>query len=255
MSSTILVVIVLVVMWLVVLVPMFVRRQEDDEAASEEQAAGRTRVLTRRRRADAAESSTAADLSTAHGPVWPGLAPSAFSRDQARHRMLHRRRRTLLVLQVAAGLSCGGALIVTAWFWVPQLFATAFLAGYIGWLRQQVRRERARRLRRAALHAKSAPAPFLAALWPAQPDYAALRDARPPAARRASEPNPARSHSPAPTATADGGWRPVRVPVPTYVTKPPARPTDPVASLDDDPTLADIDPTAEPFERRRAANG
>jgi hypothetical protein len=46
------------------------------------------------------------------------------------------------------------------------------------------------------------------------------------------------------------------VPVPTYVTKPPARDVDSVVNLDDDdPTLTDIDPIVERVERRRAANG
>jgi hypothetical protein len=171
--------------------------------------------------------------------------------------MLRRRRRTLLLLHVAVGLSCGGALVATAWFWVPQLLATAFLVGYVGWLRQQVRRERARRLRRTALHKGSAPAPFPAPLRPARPDHGAARSHRPPADRLASpasEPTPARSPVPAPAT--DGSWHPVPVPAPTYVTTPPAHPIDPVVSIDDDdPALADIDPAVEPFEHRRAANG
>jgi hypothetical protein len=264
-SSTILVVIVLVVMWLVVLVPMFVRRHEDTTDASDAsdlaaQPASRTRVLARR------TPSTRGTRPYRHRPAdhhadadagWPGIAASAFSREQARHRMLRRRRRTLLLLITVTGLGFTGATLVTAWFWILQALGTVLLVGYAGWLRQQVRRERARRLRRAALSAGTRPAPFPAPLGRLRtsrmvPD---LRRPAPRPAARAAEPT-APAHTRGGTSTVDGAWRPVPVPVPTYVTKPAAPRTDPPVALDDDdPTFADIEPIVEPVERRRAVNG
>jgi len=257
-SSTILMVIVLVVMWLVVLVPMFVRRHEDE--ADADLPASPTRVLARRthsnrgagpHRRRSNEDSNDAALGRS------GVAASAFSRDRAGRHMLRRRRRTLLLLLTLIALGLAGATLVTAWLWVLEALGTALLAGYVGWLRKQVGRERARRLRRAALSARTAPPPFPTPLGrlrlPTETPGVRASPARP--AGRAGEPTaPLRAGRRA--STSDGTWRPVPLPAPTYAATPPTRPGDPVVALDDDdPALADIDPLITPVERRRAANG
>jgi hypothetical protein len=244
-SSTILMVIVLVVMWLVVLVPMFVRRHED-EAASADQPASPTRVLARRTRSTRGRGPhrhRCDDAGNDAAPGWPGVAASAFSRDQARRRMLLRRRRTLLLLLTLTALGFAGATLVTAWFWGLHICATALLAGYVAWLRKQVGREHARRLRRAALSARTAPPSFPAPLGH-------LRPAPQTPSARVSAARPA-SRAGEPTAPPHTGGRPS-----TSDSKLSARPGDPVVALDDDdPTLADIEPVVTPVERRRAVNG
>jgi hypothetical protein len=277
MSSTILMVIVLVVMWLVVLVPMFVHRHDDAEADPADLSVG-ARVLTRRvppsRRARPYRHSPAGDVSppaaeaivdgAGEPPGWAEVAASAFSADEARRRMLHRRRRTLLALLALAIAGFAGAELLTAWFWGVQLLGTVLLVGYVGWLRRQVRREQARRRRRAALSARSARPPS-----PAPPVH--RRAGHPPTDRHrvaghrsAAHPAPAAGRGAASTSAVDrgpepttaSGWQPVPVPTPTYVTKPPAPRVDRIVSLDDDdPALVDIDPVVEPVERRRAVNG
>jgi len=257
-SSTILMVIVLVVMWLVVLVPMFVRRHEDE--ADADLPASPTRVLARRTRSTRGtgphrrrpnEHSNDAALG------WPGVAASAFSRDRARRRMLARRRRTLLLLVTLIALGFAGATLVTAWVWVLEALATALSAGYVGWLRKQVGRERARRLRRAALSARMAAPPFPAPLGrlrlPTHAPGPRVSPARP--AGLAGEPTAPLRAGGRPS-TSDGTWRPVPLPAPTYAATPPTRPGDPAVALDDDdPALADIDPVITPVEHRRASNG
>jgi hypothetical protein len=263
-------VIVLVVMWLVVLVPMFVRRHEDDEAGDADRSASRARVLTRRAppgRRTRSYRHHPLDDAPVDGRGRPAVAAAAFSRDRVRRRMLRRRRRTLVLLFALAAAGFAAAELMTAWFWVVQVLGTALLIGYVGWLRQQVRRERARRRRRAAL-AAGRPAPFPAPLTrrpgvgptrrqarTARPAQAGYRTAGHPVglAARADESTAA----PRLATAADGGsWRPVPVPTPTYVTKPAVHRVDSVVSLDDDdPALIDIDPIVEPVERRRAVNG
>jgi hypothetical protein len=246
-SSTILMVIVLVVMWLVVLVPMFVRRHDSDVEDGQSDA-GRVRVLNRR-------STSRARSGAAPGRPAAGLAVAAFSHDRARRRMLRRRRRTLLILLVLAAASSAAAVAVSPAMWAVQVFADLLLVSYLGWLRQQVRRERARRLRRAALSARTAPAPFPAPIDRAghrrRTSTARAERTAPWAADRAIP-----SDTAAPAPATGGSWDPVPVPVPTYVTAPAASRPDSVVSIDDDdPAFVDIDSVIEPIERRRAANG
>ncbi len=277
MSSTILMVIVLVVMWLVVLVPMFVRRHEDDDEQADDRSVGGARVLTRRaapgRRAGPhryhpLDGPARRDYQSDDAPGRAAVAASAFSGDRERRRMLRRRRRTLLLLVALTVGGVAGAEVVTGWFWVVQVFGVVLLAGYVGWLRQQVRRERARRHRRAALSSREAVA-FPAALPRRGDDRPAAHTAperhrvagqrasgRPVGVRgRTAGPTPAREPGAA-ASPAAAGWQPVPVPTPTYVTKPAAPRVDSIVSLDDDdPALVDIDPIVAPIERRRAANG
>jgi len=258
MSSTILMVIVLVVMWLVVLVPMFVRRHDETtESRSMERFATAMRVLSRRTH----PSSSSRAATAAHPAVGSIARPGAAGRARAdaRRRMLARRRRTLAGIALLTVVGIVGVVGVGGWFWTAAVFGGLLLAGYVGWLRQEVRRERARRARRAAAFSRTAPS---------QPPHA-VRPGTPGGPGRTL-----RNAAPARTASTDGErtgedrdaergptWQPTPVPPPTYVSKPAARRPDPrrvdtvVALDDDDPAFADIDSVVAPVERRRAVNG
>jgi hypothetical protein len=238
-SSTILMAIVLVVMWLVVLVPMFVRRHDDrNETRSMDRFATAMRVLSRRSPGTGGVAGRRRYATTPPLPYADGASPV---RTAARARMMRRRRRTLAVLATTALLGLPAALLVTSWLWLAQVPAALLLAGYVGWLRQQVRREEERRDRRSALFG--------------EPATAGLR--RRPAARR---PRPADTRASAGASEAaayeDRSWRPVPVPTPTYVTAPVARrrPDSLVELDDDDLSFADLDPLGDAVEHPRAVN-
>jgi hypothetical protein len=230
-SSTILMAIVLVIMWLVVLVPMFVRHGEDRaEFGSMDRFATAMRVLSRR----APSSGVAGRRRYATAPPTPYAEGTSPIRAAARGRMLRRRRRTLAVLASVALLAAPAALTLSPWLWLAQVPAALLLAGYVGWLRTQVRREYERRTRRAALFGGAAAAPAAS--------HAARRPGRVAAAIAAEE-----------TAeVGDRSWRPVPVPTPTYVTAPVVRRrTETTVDLDDDdPTFTDLDAN-EPRRVRR----
>ncbi len=227
MSSTILMAIVLVIMWLVVLVPMFVRRGEDRaEIRSMDRFATAMRVLSRR----APTSGVAGRRRYATAPPAPYADGTSPIRTAARERMLRRRRRTLIMLAGIAVLAAPAALALSSWLWLTQVPATLMLAGYVAWLRAQVRREHERRTRRAALFGEAAGAPA--------PHAVRRRPSRVASAIAAEEA----------AKIADRSWRPIPVPTPTYVTAPVARRR--AATMvdldDDDPTFADLD--AREFE-------
>jgi hypothetical protein len=237
MSSTILMAIVLVIMWLVVLVPMFVRRgDERAEARSMDRFATAMRVLSRRAPGSGGVAGRRRYATAAPTPYADGASPV---RTAAREHMLRRRRRTLAVLGATAVLAAPAALTVSSLLWFVQVPATLLLAGYVGWLRAQVRRERDRRTRRTAM--------FGEAGAPAAPAEHTVRRPDRLAAAIAAEDAPA-AH--------DRSWRPVPVPAPTYVTAPVVRRrTDSTIDLDDDDlTFADLDTAAARFDRPRAVN-
>lgn len=237
MSSTILMAIVLVIMWLVVLVPMFVRRgDERAEARSMDRFATAMRVLSRREPGSGGVAGRRRYATAAPTPYADGASPV---RTAAREAMLRRRRRTLAVLTVTAALAVPAAFTVSSWLWLAQVPATLLLAGYVGWLRAQVRREHDRRARRTAMFGETT-----AAAAPAQ--HAVRRPDR-IAATIAADDAPA-AH--------DRSWRPVPVPAPTYVTAPVVRRrTESTIDLDDDDlTFADLDTQADDYDRPRAVN-
>jgi hypothetical protein len=237
MSSTILMAIVLVIMWLVVLVPMFVRRGDDRaEVRSMDRFATAMRVLSRRAPSSGGVAGKRRYATAAPTPYADGASPV---RTAARERMLRRRRRTLAVLATTAVLAAPAALAVSSWLWFAQVPATLLLAGYVGWLRAQVRREHDRRTRRTAMFGEGTAAAALA-------EHAVRRPDRIAAAIAAEE---------APAAH-DRSWRPVPVPAPTYVTAPVVRRrTESTIDLDDDDlTFADLDTLAAAFDRPRAVN-
>jgi predicted lipid-binding transport protein (Tim44 family) len=233
-SSTILMAIVLVIMWLVVLVPMFVSRgDERAEARSMDRFATAMRVLSRRTPGSGGVANRRRPTAAPPAPYADGASPV---RTAARVRMLRRRRRTLGVLAATALVGVPAALTLSPLLWLAQLPATILLAGYVGWLRAQVRREQDRRVRRAALFGDTA--------TPAE--HAARRPARPVG----TAPAPA-------AATADRTWHPVPVPAPTYVTAPVVRRrAETMIDLDDDDlSFTDLDPAEEYYEDRpRAVN-
>ncbi|HEY6744615.1 MAG TPA: hypothetical protein VI357_02745 [Mycobacteriales bacterium] len=237
MSSTILMAIVLVIMWLVVLVPMFVRRgDERAEARSMDRFATAMRVLARRAPARGGVAGRRRYATAAPTPYADGASPV---RTAARERMLRRRRRTLAVLGATAVLAAPAALTVSSLLWFAQVPATLLLAGYVGWLRAQVRREHDRRARRTAMFGETGAA--------AAPAEHTVRRPNRLAAAIAAEAEPA-AH--------DRSWRPIPVPAPTYVTAPVVRRrTESTIDLDDDDlSFADLDTVAAGYDRPRAVN-
>ena len=243
MSSTILMAIVLVIMWLVVLVPMFVGRGEDRaELRSMDRFATAMRVLSRRAPSTRGVAGRRRYATAPPAPYADGTSPI---RAAARERMLRRRRRTLAVLMSIALLAAPAALTLSPLLWLAQAPAMLLLAGYVGWLRSQVRREQERRARRAALF-REAGAP------PAATSHAVRRTGRVAAAVAAEEA----------AGGADRSWRPVPVPTPTYVTAPVVRRgAESTVDLDDDDlTFADIEASglgrtaARAYARARAVN-
>jgi hypothetical protein len=238
MSSTILMAIVLVTMWLVVLVPMFVRRgDERAETRSMDRFATAMRVLSRREPGSGGVAGKRRYATAAPTPYADGASPV---RTAAREAMLRRRRRTLALLAVTAVLAVPAALVVSSWLWLAQVPATLLLAGYVGWLRAQVRREHDRRTRRTALFGEAT----AAAAGPAE--HTARRPDRIAATLAAEDAQVAHDRS----------WHPVPVPSPTYVTAPVVRRrTESTIDLDDDDlTFADLDTAVDDYDRPRAVN-
>jgi hypothetical protein len=283
MSSTILMVIVLIVMWLVVLVPMFVRRHDEStEARSMERFASTMRVLSRRAhvaarsatlsrpgmlsRSATASAGAAARPATATRPAMPAQtatvtgaevgqstsAAAARIRAEGRRRMLARRRRTLAGLTVLLAAGLLGAVALTGVLWVPTAVAGLLLGGYVGWLRQQVRRAHERAVRRAAVFSRTTPS---------QPAYATTRHAIRPgrtirSRRRAAAAAAAATDEVSAAPSVDRTWQPTPVPAPLYVGKAVASPLpESLVALDDeDPSFAEIDTAAPMPAHRRAAN-
>jgi hypothetical protein len=214
--------IVLVVMWLVVLVPMFVGRgDERAESRSMDRFATAMRVLSRR---TPGSGGVATRRRYAPAPYPDGASPV---RTAARARMLRRRRRTLAVLVATAAVGVPAALALSGWFWLAQVPATLLLAGYVGWLRTQVRREHERRARRREMFGT-------------------------PAAEHAVRRAPV-----AAAADAEPAGRPRRPsPTPSYVLAPAVRRrTESMVDLDDDDlSFTDLDPLDEDVDLPRAVN-
>ena len=241
MSSTILMAIVLVVMWLVVLVPMFVRRgDERAESRSMDRFATAMRVLSRRSPGTGGVAGRRPYATVPPSPYADGVSPV---RAAARAEMMRRRRRTLSVLAVTALLALPASLLVSGWLWLVEASAVLLLTGYVGWLRQQVRREQERRRRRAALF--SEPARTAAG----RPEHLARRP-------RATGSRPRATTAAEAPAEQDRSWRPVPVPRPTYVTAPVVRRRpDTLVDLDDDDLAwTDLDPLGDAVDRPRAVN-
>jgi hypothetical protein len=258
-SSTILMVIVLVVMWLVVLVPMFVRRHDEiNEERSVDRFATAMRVLSRRSH-PAAGPAAARSSHRSAPPAYRLGSPTAMQvRAEAHRRMIARRRRTLslLVLLTASGLV--GAFTLTARLWAVAGPALLLLAGYLVWLRQEVRRQHARWQRRAAVFSRSAPSHRPHTVRPARPPAAGRRGGLVDGYRSGRRSAPADPAAPAAGSDADRTWQPSPVPPPTYATKPAAHRPPPATAVeldDDDPTFAEIDEVVPSVDQPRVVNG
>jgi len=233
--------IVLVVMWLVVLVPMFVRRgDERAETRSMDRFATAMRVLSRRSPGTGGVAGRRPYATAAPTPYADGASPARVA---ARAEMLRRRRRTLGVLAATVLVALPGSVLVTGWLWLVEAGGVLLLASYIGWLRQQVRREQERRARRAALFGEPARTPAR------RTDHVARRP-------RAAGNRPAIATPGQAPAERDRSWRPVPVPRPTYVTAPVVRRRrDTLVDLDDDDlSFTDLDPLGDAVDHARAVN-
>lgn len=180
-------------------------------------------------------------------------------------RRLARCRRTLLVLAVLPLPLLAAALLVSPWLWSIQAAADVALAGFVVHLRQESARRQARRERRALLARRAKEAEREGAstavqvrppAWSSSSAYA--RAATPPERLRQSV---AESTEVVIEKQSDGSWLPVPVPVPTYVTAPPAPPrrattaAEPVEQRPD-PTEQQAEPQVEAIgaQRRKAVN-
>lgn len=266
MSSVIL--LVIVAAWAVVLVPMLLNRHEAaNDPRSIDRFATAMRVLARRpagpadgryvvvpRRPDSSPSVVVNGTSQ-----WAAEAAQARRRvaDQAqrqqerpearvardpefvRSRVATRRRRVLVILAfLAMGLAVP-ALATKPLLWAAQVPADLLLAGYLIHVRREALRVRARR-ERAAARARRA------AELTAAANAAAHARAAPPALSGASNAVVIERQE-------DGSWHPVPVPLPTYVTAPPAFPAEPAAP----PLTSDevaLDRHLDEMERRLAVN-
>jgi hypothetical protein len=176
--------------------------------------------------------------------------------------MLSRRRRTVALLALLTLAGTGGAVTVSGWLWPVAAFGAALFTSYLVWLRQQVRRQQERWQRRAAVFSRTTPSHPPHAVRPTRSPRPARRDPARPGSPRSDPADRADRADHGTRPSADRGWQPTPVPVPTYVTKPAYRPADPpartdsVVALDDeDPSFAEIEDVVPPVERRRAANG
>lgn len=193
---------VIVVMWAAVLVPMWLRRHED----ADEQYTTAMRVLAHRRGA----SDEVVAEATSGGPAGGVVAGAgATEYDEwpvgSRTGVLERRRRTLVALvALTAVLLLSGLLGLAGW--MPLLASFAALVAYVVYLRRQV--VAAAEARRRRVERPESPRTGEVATEAEQAPGVAM-----------SEPPPARGPAERPRGES---WQPVRIPPPTYTTKPPA---------------------------------
>ena len=143
-------------------------------------------------------------------------------RPAPRHRQLIRRRATLGCLSGAVAVSVAAALIVSPLAGVPAGAALLALAGYVVHVRHEVLRAAAfRRTQQAVVLDRRRAVPVTDWLYgvPARTLPVESQPAPTPAVRAVPAPTPA---VPAVPAVPDDGWLPVPVPLPTYLTAPPA---------------------------------
>ncbi len=275
MSSLIL--LVIVAAWAVVLVPMLLNRHDAaSEARSVDRFATAMRVLARRpagdrryvvvpRRPDSSPSVVVNGTSQ-----WATEAAEARRRvaddeerrtesaevragrdpELARRGVIARRRRLVIGLAAVAVLLLPLALTVAPVLWAGQVLIDLLLAAFVVHVRRETARMRARRAR-AAQRARRAAEQMAAA-------HAAAT------ARADAPPIVTPSNAVIIERQEDGSWHPVPVPLPTYVTAPPApplpaAPSAPAASAGlaaDRPLTAEehLDHDLDEMERRLAVN-
>src|SRR5262249_23288854 len=158
--------------------------------------------------------------------VRPTRRPVTTSRAQ----MLARRRRTLGTIVMLAIIT---ALLALGWrprLWIVQVGLDVLLVGYLWWLRQEVRRERARRARRAQPAARGEGVARTEATAGERRSAGYAQGPSRPVRRPASDPadevmsdemvddaTEETVDQPADEVVDDGRWDPRPVPTPTYV--------------------------------------
>ncbi|MGY2085189.1 hypothetical protein [Blastococcus sp. SYSU DS0539] len=135
----------LVVLWFVVLVPMVVTRGDAQDGRAESADSGRT--LQRRRSVDPARHAETERVS-----IDREVLRTTGELKVDVHAL---RRRALGSLAALTLASLAGALLLTPWLWIAQVFFTVATVAYVLVLRKVARRERlaARRAARAAARA------------------------------------------------------------------------------------------------------
>lgn len=278
-----LILLVIVVAWALVVVPMLLNRHDAYEPRSAERLASAMRVLSRREsdtdeqdEPDASGDAVRDRLGQTRPVIQedPEVEVEASRRLETRDGgdlvkdtrtrsnrsatssaapQLARRRRVLIGLSVLAAAQLTCALVVGPGFWVGQAIADLLLVGYVVHLRRETQRARGRRAR----------------------ELARTRQRQQEEARSRQEAESARAQRPAYSRAApppahlaesagrevviekaeDGSWHPVPVPVPTYVTAPPA-PGMPTQSAPHESVEETDDPAeeAEVFGRARVVN-
>jgi hypothetical protein len=221
---TSLILLVIVAAWAVVLLPMLLNRHEAaNEARSVDRFATAMRVLSRR-------TATSGDRRYVVVPPRPQSAPQvvangarahapAYAEEPSPQRLARatravvgngavaRRRRILLALTVLAVVAGVAAVAVSRLLWLAQVGFDLLIVMYLWRVRRVVTAARNRRVRTTAAvsvrpaasgYARAVPAPQFAV---PVPDNAVVIERQ-----------------------QDGSWKPVPVPLPTYVTAPVARP-------------------------------
>ena len=173
-----------------------------------------------------AETATATAKATAATATATATAKAGAAlkrrRPAPRHRQLVRRRATLGCLSGAVAVSVAFALIVSPLAGVPAGAALLALAGYVVHVRHEVLRAAAfRRTQQAVVLDRRRAVPVTDWLYgvPARTLPVESQPAPTPAVRAVPAPTPA---VPVVPAVPDDGWLPVPVPLPTYLTAPPA---------------------------------
>ena len=173
-----------------------------------------------------AETATATAKATAATATATATAKAGAAlkrrRPAPRHRQLIRRRATLGCLSGAVAVSVAVALIVSPLAGVPAGAALLALAGYVVHVRHEVLRAAAfRRTQQAVVLDRRRAVPVTDWLYgvPARTLPVESQPAPTPAVRAVPAPTPA---VPVVPAVPDDGWLPVPVPLPTYLTAPPA---------------------------------
>src|SRR5664279_1276887 len=180
-----------------------------------------TATLTATAPAETATTTAKATAATATATAKAG-ATLKGRRPAPRHRQLIRRRATLGCLSGAVAVSVAAALIVSPLAGVPAGAALLALAGYVVHVRHEVLRAAAfRRTQQAVVLDRRRAVPVTDWLYgvPARTLPVESQPAPTPAVRAVPAPTPA---VPAVPAVPDDGWLPVPVPLPTYLTAPPA---------------------------------
>jgi hypothetical protein len=227
------IVVVIVTLWGSLLIPALVRRHDSvPEVRSVDRFSYALRILSRRTpyvpgrrevlvpaRSKEARSPL---VSPAPGFVadLPAASPSRpqLARAEARRAALAaKRRRTLLALSAAFVLCLSLAVWSGGRWWLTLGISTVLLVMYVTHLRTEAQQLAAIERRRAQARRRARPAP----------QARQARTAARPAPRRAeSAAGWEREHEQQVAVPDDGSWEPVRVTLPTYVTKPVvSRPT------------------------------